>query len=312
MGFSGRMANQNIHNQDPVADPVLPSDAVETDAAPNNNPPADPAADQPEDTTSDASDPAADEPPKGKRPLDPNRKDKLLKANRKGVGGPRTTSGKERSRLNNLQHGGYSKLPFHLFPWESQEEYDDHAAPFRDQYQPVNQTTADILELFIQASWRMGRCNYVEALAGGSDPSDIDRYFRRLTAAATLRTSAERSYHRHLKKLEELLAAFEKNVIETEQAQREEEAKPEKKYTADGEEIHEGWPRYTIHKLSCLPEDPCNLHLEFIRTVSNKYSVIETPLRDFEGGKYLDPSYKPRGMKGEWPDYLLPQPKKES
>jgi hypothetical protein len=300
------MTNQNIDNQDPVADPVLPSDAVETDAAPTNNNPTDPAADQSDNTTSDASDA-----PSGKRPVDPTRTDKLLKANRKGVGGPKSNAGKARSRLNNLQHGRYSKLPFHLYPWETQEEYDDHAAPLRNQYQPVSQTTADILELFIQASWRLGRCETAEAQAG-SDTSDIDRYLRRLTAVATLRSSCERSYYRHLNQLEKLLTAFQKNVIETEQAQREEEAKPEKKYTADGEEIHEGWPKYTIHKLSCIPEDPCNLHLEFIRTVSNKYSVIETPLRDFEGGKYLDPSYKPRGMKGEWPDYLLPQPKKES
>jgi hypothetical protein len=305
------MANQNIHNQDPASDPVLPSDAVETDAAPTNNNPADPDADQLDNATSDASDEQSDQPPKGKRPLDPARTDKLLKANRKGVGGPKSAIGKSRSRLNNLQHGRYAKLPFHLYPWETQEDYDDHAAPLRDQYQPVNQTTADILELFIQASWRLGRCETFEARAA-EDHSDVDRHLRRLTAVATLRSSCERSYYRHLTQLEKLLAAFQKNVIETEQAQREEDDKPEKKYTADGEEIHEGWPKYTIHKLSCIPEDPCNLHLEFIRTVSNKYSVIETPLRDFEGGKYLDPSYKPRGMKGEWPDYLLPQPKKDS
>jgi hypothetical protein len=306
------MSHQDPFNQDPVSDPVLPSDAVETDAAPTNNSQTDPAADQPDNATSDdASDTPSGQPPKGTRPLDPARTDKLLKANRKGVGGPSTPAGKARSRLNNLQHGRYAKLPFHLYPWETQEEYDDHAAPLRDQYQPVNQTTADILELFIQASWRLGRCETAEAQAS-QDPSDIDRHLRRLTAVATLSSSCERSYYRHLNQLEKLLAAFQKNVIETEQAQREEDAKPEKRYTEDGEEIHEGWPKYTIHKLSCIPEDPCNLHLEFIRTVSNKYSVIETPLRDFEGGKYLDPSYKPRGMKGEWPDYLLPQPKKES
>ncbi len=34
-------------------------------------------------------------------------------------------------------------------------------------------------------------------------------------------------------------------------------------------------------------------------------SVKRTPLRDWEGGWMLHPSFKPRGMKGEWPDYAL-------
>ena len=34
-------------------------------------------------------------------------------------------------------------------------------------------------------------------------------------------------------------------------------------------------------------------------------TVKRTPLRDWEGGWMLHPSIKPRGMKGEWPDYAL-------
>ena len=64
-------------------------------------------------------------------------------------------------------------------------------------------------------------------------------------------------------------------------------------------------PQYMNWKMSCDPEDSFNERYEFDRTAKGKMSVKRTPLRDFEGGRMLHPSIKPKGMKHDWPDYLL-------
>lgn len=284
------MANKTLHHEVPVSDPRFPPEGLSQDATPLNHAPADANTAQP--------------------PVD-SREHKLLKSNRKGVGGPKTKAGKEASRLNALQHGCYA-LRFYLLPWENQHEYDAHAARLTALTPPTDETTAEILALRIQAAWRLGRCNYAEFLAYNTNRDDPEKRLRAIQGVGRLRSGCERSFYLHLEKLNLAHATLRQNLLNIEAEQKQEDAKPVKEYTADGEEIHAGWPQYAIRKLSCLPDDPLNVRLNFIRTVSNKYTTEETPLRDFEGGRYLDPSIKPYGMKGEWPDYALPQPPKDS
>ena len=69
--------------------------------------------------------------------------------------------------------------------------------------------------------------------------------------------------------------------------------------------MHPDFPKTHIWKLSCIPEGRCNEVFEFDCTLAGKRSCKRTPLRDWEGGRLLHPSFKPRGMKGDWPPHLL-------
>jgi hypothetical protein len=339
------MSHQLLDPHDPVTDPVALPDGLVPDAVPPDNTPADTSVDQPIDqpnvaqpsdpalpeapgtpaanrnSSSDPASPSSDarsstppnsKQPRAPRPKDPARAKKLLKTDRSGVGGPATTEGKSVSCLNNLKHGMYSRLDFYLLPDESQQDYDDMLHRMRTQYQPVDEPSETTLEMLVQAFFRLRRCNFAEFLAESADRTDIVKFLRGVAAAGMHRTRSERSYYLHLEKLKRHLAEFEKH----QQAIRDQmnqdgverinkEPEPEPRFNAEGEEMDPTYPQYSYWKLSCIPEDPCNEVYEFDRTAKGKMSVKRTPLRDFEGGRMLHPSFKPKGMKHDWPDYLL-------
>src|SRR5215813_12507627 len=91
---------------------------------------------------------------------------KQLEANRANAQkstGPRTTEGKAASSRNALKHGLYAEQI--LLPFESQEEFEEHAAGFRDEYQPSTPTTHTLVNQLIWSSWLLNRfrilhCNY--------------------------------------------------------------------------------------------------------------------------------------------------------
>ncbi len=250
--------------------------------------------------------------PRAKRPNHPDREHKLLKGDRSGIGGPATPEGKAISCLNNLKHGMYSRLPFYLLPHESQQEYDALLDRLRTLYPPIDESTAQMLELHVQAFYRLGRCNHAEYLAESADRSLFDSFVRGITTVGMHRTRCERSYYLHLDKMKQVLADYQRQqdqIREQAQAEQlkayEEAAIPKPRFNADGEEMDPTYPQIAIKKISCNPEDRCNEVLEFDRTLKGKMSVKRTALRDWEGGWMLHPKVRPNAMKGDWPDYLL-------
>src|SRR5208283_2754019 len=152
--------------------------------------------------------------PRAKRPNHPDRDHKLLKGDRSGIGGPATPEGKAVSCLNNLKHGMYSRLPFYLLPHESQQEYDALLDRLRTLYPPIDESTAQMLELHVQAFYRLGRCNHAEYLAESADRTNFEKFQRGVTAVGMHRTRCERSYYLHLDKLKQLLADYKKEQEE--------------------------------------------------------------------------------------------------
>jgi len=341
------MANQLLDHHDDVHDPLVTPDGLERDAAPPDNTPADPTSQPIEaappqapgspDADSESSDPGtrstdpqptgtpeAPAPPtseaappktrqpRAKRPVKPGRENCLLKGDRTGVGGAKTPEGKAASSRNSLKHGMYSRLPFYLLPGESQQEYDALLDRLRILYPPIDETSAQMLEMHVQAFYRLGRCNHAEFLAETADRTDTDKFLRGVTRVGTHRTRCERSYYLHLDKLKQLLADYKKEQDEIHEQMQEEELetleeaeKPKPRFNAEGEEMDPNYPQTAFWKISCLPESQCNEVLEFDRTLKGKTTVKRTPMRDWEGGWMLHPSIKPRTMKGEWPDDAL-------
>ena len=344
--------DDKISNRDEVHDLIAPPDGLSDAAPPDNNAPADPPIDpvdqpieaalpeapgtpdaptessdpQPGDTpVSDAPDsgtPEAPAPPtteakktrqpRAKRPNKPGREHCLVKTDRTGIGGVKTPEGKAISSLNNTKHGMYSRLPFYLLANESQEEYDALHDRLRTLYPPIDESSAQMLEMHLQAFYRIGRCNHAEFLAESSDRTDMDKFLRRIGNVGLHRTRCERSYYLHRDKLMQLFADLKKQQDEIreqlqdeEMDKLEEESIPKPRFNAEGEEMDPNYPQRTIRKISCLPESHVNEVLEFDRTLKGKMSVKRTPLREWQGGWMLHPSIKPTGMKGEWPDYAM-------
>src|SRR5438552_1606193 len=89
---------------------------------------------------------------------------KQLQANRANAQrstGPRTSEGKTKSSRNALKHGLYAEQL--LQPFESQEEFEEHAAGFRDEYQPSTPTQHTLVNQLIWSSWLLSRFRTLEA-----------------------------------------------------------------------------------------------------------------------------------------------------
>src|SRR5712675_197988 len=81
--------------------------------------------------------------------------EKQIEANRRNAQlstGPKTPEGKATSSLNGLKHGLTSAQV--LAPSESADEFDAHAAAFRDQLAPTSHVEKCLVEQIIVAVWR--------------------------------------------------------------------------------------------------------------------------------------------------------------
>ncbi len=290
-------------SDDPASIPVLPPNGLPIDAVPSNKPPADPSANHPSHFVipEPTFEPKLPEKPALKCRTNPKRAGKLLKADRTGIGGPKTAAGKARSSRNHLQHGFYSKLPFTLIKGESQDDFDALEADLRTDLLPVDATSNQLFQLILQARWRIQRANQMEVDAF-ADKSDRDKYFRQVATSSTCHSRAERSFHANLKLLKEHLAAFHASEEEVNEAAR---VTASRRFNEKGEEMDPRFPQMVFRKFSCDPDSQCNEVLEFDRTLAGFHSVKRTALKDWEGGKYLHPDYKPRGMTHDWPEHLL-------
>ncbi len=292
----------DLQSADKPADP-LSSDSHATDVPDTGTPeaPAPPTTNTP-----------AAKQPRTKRPHSPNRANKLLKTDREGIGGPKTPEGKAITCLNSFKHGMYSRLPFYFMPGESQEEYDALLERLRTAYQPIDESSTQMLELHVQAFYRLGRCNHAEFLAESADQTNLEKFQRGISTVGMHRARCEKSYYLHLDKLKGVLADYkreqdeiQKKMEDDEYDKLEEEAKPKKRFNADGVEMHPDYPQRVIRKISCLPESHCNEVLEYDRPLIGRVTVKRTPLRDWQGGWMLHPSWKPPQVKHDWPDYAM-------
>lgn len=86
-------------------------------------------------------------------------------ANAQRSTGPRTTEGKERSRLNALEHGAYSIIANPVLPSESMEQYQRFTQSVVDMYQTHNVMQVFFIESLAAEMWCFARLNRQECNA---------------------------------------------------------------------------------------------------------------------------------------------------
>ena len=90
--------------------------------------------------------------------------EKQQQANRRNAQlstGPRTPDGKARSSLNALTHGLTAAQI--LIPSESADDFESHAASFRDRWAPVDSVESFLVDQMIVAAWRLRRTRILES-----------------------------------------------------------------------------------------------------------------------------------------------------
>src|SRR5215471_13668506 len=74
--------------------------------------------------------------------------------------GPTSEAGKAVSALNNLRHGLTGA--FRVLPTESQEQFDELLAAFRDEHKPSTMTEDTLVEAMAQHQWLRSRAIKLE------------------------------------------------------------------------------------------------------------------------------------------------------
>ena len=97
------------------------------------------------------------------RPAAKRVSERQLAANRRNGrhGGPKTETGKQRSRLNSLKHGLTSSTLV-VLPEEHEHEYEEVLRGFRDSFQPQDAAEDTLVLRLAQAHWRSLRSRRVE------------------------------------------------------------------------------------------------------------------------------------------------------
>ena len=138
----------------------------------------------------------------------------INRANAKKSTGPKTVEGKAASSKNAFKHGLYSKSA--CIPGENPEDLDALRADLRAEHQPASPTEEILVDELAHHYWRINRYRYLETHMwaeqgrgqdGGLD-ADVNRVLWMIDhgmAALFHRTltSAERSFHKTLKTLQE-------------------------------------------------------------------------------------------------------------
>ncbi|MCC6391576.1 MAG: hypothetical protein IT167_13325 [Bryobacterales bacterium] len=86
---------------------------------------------------------------------DLEKKQQIARENGKKSKGPITPEGKKRSSLNSITHGLASKCV--VLATESQDAYDDLAAKYQHEWQPVSVTESHLLTQMVNSCWRLRR-----------------------------------------------------------------------------------------------------------------------------------------------------------
>src|ERR1700681_3705269 len=82
------------------------------------------------------------------------------RANAQKSTGPRTETGKQRSRLNALRHGLTGQTI--VLPTEDHSAYQRHSQSFLDECRPKDAIETQLVQSLIDTSWRMNRASAVE------------------------------------------------------------------------------------------------------------------------------------------------------
>ena|SRR5579871_2808411 len=92
----------------------------------------------------------------------------INKANAQKSTGPRTDTGKQRSKFNALRHGLTGQTV--VLPSEDHSAYQRHSQSFLDEYRPTGATESQLVQSLIDTSWRINRAAAIETNLFGNYP----------------------------------------------------------------------------------------------------------------------------------------------
>ena len=131
--------------------------------------------------------------------------------------GPTSEAGKAVSALNNTRHGLTGA--FRVLPTESQEEFDQLFAAFRDEHKPATMTEDTLVEAMAQHQWLRRRALNLESSCYDPATGEITNE-KQLALSLRYQTTHERAFHKCLNDLLKLRAQKRKTEIGFESQKR--------------------------------------------------------------------------------------------
>jgi hypothetical protein len=143
-----------------------------------------------------------------------------IQANRENAklsSGPKSEAGKAIAALNNTRHGLTGA--FRVLPTESQSDFDELLAAFREEHQPATFTETTLIEAMAQHYWLRRRALNLESACYDPATGQITDP-RQLALCLRYQTTHERGFHKALNDLLKLRAEKRKSEIGSESQQR--------------------------------------------------------------------------------------------
>jgi hypothetical protein len=151
-----------------------------------------------------------------------------IQANRENAqlsSGPKSEAGKAISALNNTRHGLTGA--FRVLPTESQSDFDELLAAFREEHNPATLTETTMIEAMAQHHWLRRRALSLESSC--YDPATgVITDEKQLALCLRYQTTHERGFHKAMNDLLKLRAQKQKIEIGFESQQRKQEERARK------------------------------------------------------------------------------------
>ena len=183
--------------------------------------------------------------------------------------GPRTDSGKQRSRLNALRHGLTGQTV--VLPAEDQAAYQRHAQSFLDEYHPKGATETQLVQILIDTSWRINRASAIETnlySLGLTEMEDRIRAAHPEAEAALAMALAFREHTRAFSNIsiysQRLARQFERTLEQLRKIQ-------EERRVQEHHQLHDAANILKMHKQDGLPYNPAEDGFVFSNTDIETY-----------------------------------------
>ena len=181
--------------------------------------------------------------------------------------GPKTETGKAAAARNNFRHGLAPSSAFWVLPSESQSDFDNLLAAFRDEHRPATPTEEALVQAMAEHHWLRHRAlRLEESCFDFTTGQVIDA--QKLSLYLRYQTTHERAFHKALNDLLKLRAEKRKvgNWLRTAAAS----AWPNKPANRRSTR----WPKNATSPLFCLPTPVSSLPIPVSSMHAEQYGCI--------------------------------------
>jgi hypothetical protein len=184
----------------------------------------------------------------------PVRRAAANKANAQHSTGPRTESGKQRTRLNALRHGLTGQTV--VLPSEDHDAYQRHSQSFLDEHQPKGATETQLVQSMIDSSWRMNRAAAVESNLFSLGITEMDDRIPASQPDADAALAMAMAFREYTRAFSQISIYSQRLARQFERALEQLRTLQEERRTREHHDLFDAATLFKVHKEDGLPYNP--------------------------------------------------------